>query len=610
MVSRARRSPSPALAALLAALPLGCGAPQTPANVDATAPKPAESPAPLASTAPPTEAAPPTNETPSPAPEKPARPPSPFHPLVIHAQPSFRMFVLPSFIAAISGDYLSTPIRIDGNGARVDRSLYAGLKGLDEQNAFYVMWVTGDLPKHGKLGLNLPGERGGEDVFYSWKGSTWARDPDKPMPPAVSSAYYMGGIYSAAPWGERTIYEINDPKLDESKPIFVLGPGGSSPPVPEIAKGAGSCKTKLLGHADLRALPSGDLLGFGKECREGDKPSFYGQSGAGPLAVERWPKGSRTSVLDVLPGSDVVTSLLPGSRFYVLGPNDVLAVALPGDHGAAYTAHWNGKSWSDISPGGSESVNDAFRTKDGALWLLREKGLDRYTSGKWTTFTPGGIRNTIEWVKVGPDDKIWAGRSEELLTLEKDGFRVIPLPELDPREEGTPIDIVFRGDETLVPARAGGQVTVLSTKKPAKVLDLDAPDAPAEGAPPPPRPAPKTELHAFSRVTPGTPGCKDLFVVLYKLAKVAPPDYDFPLTRAALKGHTELSSVRFAETEDAGRRYFVAFVPSFSLGQKLVKTVQEGVKNSTPQLLCGKPARTNRDIRIDLRTGEIVKANP
>ncbi|MDC3958679.1 hypothetical protein [Polyangium jinanense] len=609
MVSRARRSPSPALAALLAALPLGCGAPQTPAKVDANAPKPAESPAPLASTAPPPEAAPATNETPSPAPEKPARPPSPFYPLIVHGQPSFRMFVLPSFIAAISGDYLSTPIRIDGNGARVDGSLYAGLKGLGEQNAFYVMWITGDLPKHGKLGLNLPGERGGEDVFYSWKGSAWARDPDKPMPPAVSSAYYMGGIYSSAPWGDRALYEINDPNLDEAKPIFVLGPGGSSPPVPEIAKGTGRCKTKLLGHADLRALPSGDLIGFGKECREGDQPSFYGQSGAGPLAVERWPKGSRTSVIDVLPGSDVVTSLRPGSRFYVLGPNDVLAVALPGDRGAAYAAHWNGKSWSDISPGGSESVNDAFRTKDGSLWLLREKGLDRYTSGKWTTFTPGGIHNTIEWAKVGPDDKIWAGRSEELLTLEKDGFRVIPLPELDPREEGTPIDILFRGDEILVPARAGGQVTVLSTKKPTKVLDLDAPDEPAEGAPPP-RPAPKTELHAFSRITPGTPGCKELFVVLYKLAKVAPPDYDFPLTRAALKGHTELSSVKFAETEDAGRRYFVAFVPSFSIGQKLVKTVQEGVKNSTPQLLCGKPARTNRDIRIDLRTGEIVKANP
>lgn len=603
MVSRVRRSPSPALAALLAALPLGCGAPRTPAKIDATAPTPA------ARTAPPD--APPTSEStnPAPAPEKPARPPSPFHPLIVHGQPSFRMIELPSFIAAISGDYLSTPIRIDENGARVDGSLYAGLKGVGEPNAFYVMWITGDWPKHGKLGLNLPGERGGEDVFYSWRGSAWARDPDKPMPPAVSSAYYMGGIYSSAPWGDRTLYEINDPSLDVAKPIFVLGPGGSSPPAPEIAKGTGSCKTKLLGHADLRALASGELIGFGKVCREGDEPSFYGQSGAGPLAVERWPKGSRTSVIEELPGSDIVTSLRPGSRFYVLGPNDVLAVAQAADAGT-YVAHWNGKAWSDLSPGGIESVNNAFRTKDGALWLVREKVIDRYTSGKWTTFTPGGMGWSIEWTKLGPDDKIWAGRSEELLTLEKDGFRVIPLPELDPKEEGTPIDIVFRGDETLVAARAGGQVTVLSTKKPAKVLDLDAPEEAGGGAPPHARPAPRADVHAFARITPGTPSCKELFVVLYKLAKVAPPDYDFPLTRAALKGHTELSNVKFAETEEAGRRYFVAFVPSFAVGQKLVKTVQEGVKGSTPQLLCGKPARTNRDIRIDLRTGEIVKANP
>ncbi|TKC98111.1 hypothetical protein [Polyangium fumosum] len=609
MVSRARRSPSPALAALLAALPLGCGAPQSPANVDATASKP-NTQAPHASAAPTTTDAPPTNETPGPtASERPARSPSPFHPLIVHGQPSFRMFVLPSFVAAISGDYLSTPIRIDDTGARVDSSLYAGLKGLGEPNAFYVMWITGDPPNHGKLGLNLPGERGGEDVFYSWKGSAWARDPDKPMPPAVSNAYYAGAIYSSAPWGDRTLYEINDPKLDEAKPIFVLGPGGSSPPAPEITRGAGSCKTKLLGHADLALLPSGDLIGFGKVCGEGDKPSFFGQSGAGPLAVERWPKGARTSVIDVLPGSEAVTSLPPGSRLYVLGPNDVLAVAQPADHGA-YVAHWNGKAWSDVSPGKKENVNDAFRTKDGALWLVRERGLDRYTSGKWSSLTLPGDDRPLEWAKLGPNGTIWAGRSEQLLTFEKDSFHVIPLPELDPAEEGTPIDIVFRGDETLVAARAGGQVTVLSTKKPTKELDLDAPQEPGEGAPPPPRPAPKSEPHAFARITPGTPSCKELFVVLYKLAKVAPPDYDFPLTRAALKGHTELSGVKFAETEETGRRYFVAFVPSFSLGQKLVKTVQEGVKGSTPQLLCGKPARTNRDIRIDLRTGEIVKANP
>jgi hypothetical protein len=51
----------------------------------------------------------------------------------------------------------------------------------------------------------------------------------------------------------------------------------------------------------------------------------------------------------------------------------------------------------------------------------------------------------------------------------------------------------------------------------------------------------------------------------------------------------------------------VAFVPSFDLGKKLVDLVQKGVKGSTPQLLCGKPARTNRSLKIDLRTGEVVK---
>jgi len=610
MVSRARRSPSPALAALLAALPLGCGAAQVPAPIDDPSPPKtaATNAAAPPSTAAPPEALPPTSEPPSAAPasQKNPRPPSPFHPVVVHGQPTFRMFPLGSFVAAISGDYLSTPVRIDERGARIDGSLYAGLKGLGEQNAFYVMWISGDLPRSGNLGLNLPGERGGEDVYYTWRGSSWSKDPSRPMPNAISSAYYGGGLYSTAPWGDRTLYELNDPNSDESKPTFMLGAGGKSPPVPEIAKGKGKCKTLLLGHADLAVLPSGDLIGLGKVCTEGDEPSFFGQSGAGPLAIERWPKGARTSVIEVLPGSEVAKSILPGARLRVLGPNDVVAITHIADRGP-YVAQWNGKTWSDVSPGGSESVADAFRAKDGALWLQRENEMARFSAGKWTTFTPPGGKASLEWAKMAPDETIWVGRPGELLHLDKNGFRVVPLPELAPDEEATPLDVLFREGETLLVARAGGAGTLLSTKKPTKVLDLDTPEAPTEGEPPKPRPAtPKVENHAFARITPGSPTCKELFVVLYKLAKVAPPNYDFPLTRAALKGHTELSAVKFAETEESGRRYFVAFVPSFAVGQKLVKAVQEGVKGSTPQMLCGKPARTNRDIRIDLRTGEIV----
>jgi hypothetical protein len=96
-------------------------------------------------------------------------------------------------------------------------------------------------------------------------------------------------------------------------------------------------------------------------------------------------------------------------------------------------------------------------------------------------------------------------------------------------------------------------------------------------------------------------------VVLYKLSRVAPKDYDFPLTRAALKGHPEYADVRFAETEDAGSRYFVAFVPDFAKGRSLTKLIVDKVQGAKPQLLCGEPPQVNREIGIDLATGAIKK---
>jgi hypothetical protein len=159
--------------------------------------------------------------------------------------------------------------------------------------------------------------------------------------------------------------------------------------------------------------------------------------------------------------------------------------------------------------------------------------------------------------------------------------------------------IAWMGDQMMIVAHG----IILSTKKPPKVLDLSAPD---DGAAPPPKEEDAKKV-TFGRVGPPTAGCKSLFAVLYKLSRVAPPDFDFPLTREALKGHGEFADVRFAETEDGGSRYLVAYVPSLKKGQKLVTLVRDKVKSSSPQLLCGEPPKTNRTIEIDLRTGALKK---
>ena len=91
------------------------------------------------------------------------------------------------------------------------------------------------------------------------------------------------------------------------------------------------------------------------------------------------------------------------------------------------------------------------------------------------------------------------------------------------------------------------------------------------------------------------------------LGRGAPADYDYPATRAALKGHQELASdVSFVEFSREGRRYFGARVPDFEVGKKLAKLVKTKVAGSTPELVCHDPA-VQRTLSIDLATGELTK---
>jgi hypothetical protein len=595
-----RSCAAPLLATLL--LPLGCG------GAPAVGPSPVPLPGGDGSDKPTkTEAA--TAATGEPG-GKPARPPSPFFPVAVHAATPLQLFPLGSFVLAAQGTFSPIPIRVDGAGARIDRSLFTGLRG-GEDNAFVLLSVSGDLPKSGSLTLNIPGERGGTDVTYAWRGAGWERVPEQPMPPGVSSAYYMGGIYATVPFGGGTLYEIMDPKADDASPVFVFDRGGGAP-APQMTPGKG-CKTAVLGHADLVTLPSGELFGLGAACApdRAYNPYFMGGFG-GPLAVERWAKGARKGTVDVLPGSEGLKDTMPPYELHAVGPSEVFALVST-QKGDPYLARWDGRAWTNVSPVGmGEPAGKLWRTRDGATWLAAETHLQRLDGAKWTAFAPPGKKAKLQWVEKAPDDTFWARREKDLLHLGAAGaWENVALPEVDDGDALVPEAVSWNDGEMFVVASdRQGEITLLSVKKREKVLDLATAEDAGNG--PTNKPGGTAgdalrEEHAFGRVTPATPACKELFVVLYKLAKVAPPDYDFPLTRQALKGHTELSDVSFAETEDGGRRYFVGFVPNFKKGQDLVKLVKDEVKGATPQLLCGKPPKQNRSVRIDLRTGNLVK---
>lgn len=105
---------------------------------------------------------------------------------------------------------------------------------------------------------------------------------------------------------------------------------------------------------------------------------------------------------------------------------------------------------------------------------------------------------------------------------------------------------------------------------------------------------------------PAGPVCANNVVVLYGFTKVTPDDYDFPLTRKALKGHTEFAKTRFVVARDGGQKFFTALVPDVSTGRKLVSLVEKDVQGSKPQLLCANP-EILRELTLDLKTGELVK---
>jgi hypothetical protein len=138
------------------------------------------------------------------------------------------------------------------------------------------------------------------------------------------------------------------------------------------------------------------------------------------------------------------------------------------------------------------------------------------------------------------------------------------------------------------PKKAGEKSAVAATKA----------SAPAGNA------APSRKF--FNTPRPAGPFCPSNLVVLYGFTKVTPDDYDFPLTRKALKGRTEYESARFVVAKDGGQKFFSAIVPDAKSGRKLVELIEKEVKGSKPQLLCAEPEIV-RELKIDLKTGDVVK---
>lgn len=216
-------------------------------------------------------------------------------------------------------------------------------------------------------------------------------------------------------------------------------------------------------------------------------------------------------------------------------------------------------------------------------WLFAD-ALLHYDGRSWAVVESPGLHSGA----VGADGALWAiGAKGALYTGGPKGFAAVPIP------NGAPVDDVAVADDGTVWISAGG--ALLRTKKAS-----DGGTAVKVAASAPPRKAAKAPPK------PGSAKCKTNVVVLYGFTKVTPDDYDFPLSRKALKGHTEFEKTRFVVTRDYGHKFFAALVPSYAEGARLAQLIEKEVAGSKPQVVCAEP-EVLRELKLDLKTGEVLK---
>lgn len=219
-------------------------------------------------------------------------------------------------------------------------------------------------------------------------------------------------------------------------------------------------------------------------------------------------------------------------------------------------------------------------------WILHG-GIHHYDGSAWKTIEPPVPGESVLTGALSPDGTLWLISASHVVWAYKDGaFRKEPLP-----DDAEAQYIAATADGTVWISTASA---LLRTRRPG---DGNGVKVDAKKQPPPKR-------RPF--ISPGTPSCTSNIVVLYGFTKVTPDDYDFPLTRKALRGHKEYSKTRFVVTKDNNQKYFTAMVPDYETGKKLVALIEKQVQGSKPQLVCAEP-EVIREVKLDLATGEVIK---
>ena len=434
-------------------------------------------------------------------------------------------------------------------------------RGMPDDSLFYIEGIAGSWPDSAWLATTHAAGRSGFSKIWRWDGKRWVHRQS-----LIESRFIFGirnwtggrqlALEQAGMMFDASFLQLSGPK-DVTLPAFARNKNVQS-----------FCYTALMVQA-FETLPSGEVFTAGQRCSEDMTEG---------LGVVRWAPGVKNGTIDSLPNTQDASGSstnLTITGMAVRSPTDVYVSAAKAlwnandkrDERSAYLAHFDGSRWQEVSSKVPGVIESLATSSDGTLLVANDRG-ELYSGSSFDALTP--LPTPSELAKDGARTFVasfWLRAPGDLWAV----VNVAPPSE--------------RPDE-----RPKGRSYLLHTRAPTKALPTNEEYAQKE--------------RAFRLPGPPVDSCVTPFVLLYTLSKRAPADYDYPSTRAALKGKKEFAvpGVEFIEFERSGQRFFGARVPDFTLGKKLMSFVKEKVAGSTPELVCHDPPPL-RKLTLDLTGG-------
>ncbi len=390
-----------------------------------------------------------------------------------------------------------------------------------------------------------PSGRTGLTELYKWSGSKWI---------SHYSSNESTFVQDIQPWQNGTLLLVESNSFS-GEVQFSAFPQGSKVFLPEPHdhkwRGSfGSCESGFI-PSTLGTLISGHAFMSGVTCSPEDS------SKEGQMGVKRWSPGNPKGTVEVLPeignqDFEVIAVVLRTEQDAYIAGNVKGARFGQSNTLAPYLAHFDGKAWMRDTLPTSDALASIDVDAQGKVWLVSVQGVaySRPSGGAWSEITMPR-----------------AGKYEVPIAAKKVWVRA-------------------PGDEWIIGAYESRYVVMHSGPAGAKA---DLPDLETM----------EDTVADLAMPTPLTSRCYRPFALLFTLSKVAPPDFDYPATREALKGHTEFADAQFIEFKRLDKRFMGAFVSDVDMGKKLVELIKKKVPNSTPQLVCHSP-RPTRELTMDL----------